>query len=286
MEIMKNIYYKMLCVMPAKIVLYLEHARGYKKVLNLKDPKYFGEKIQWIKLYGNLQRYSNYVDKYLVRDYVKQKIGDKYLNDIIGIFNRVEEINFEELPNEFVIKGTHGCGYNLVCQNKRNLNIDEAKKKMKAWLETDFSKIKKEPQYSKIKPRLLCEKYLYEDGGVLTDYKIFCFNGQPAFIQVIKDREFSQTQDFFDTKWNRLELRKGRYPSFTREIEKPIVLPELIHISKSLSEGFPFVRVDFYIIKSRIIFGELTFTPAGGLSPFEPLEKDIEISKLINLSLY
>jgi hypothetical protein len=286
MKITKQLYYRVLEFLPAKIVLYIEHYRGYKKVLNLKNPVFFGEKIQWLKVNGNLERFSNYVDKYQVRHFIENKIGSTYLNDLIGTYYTPEEIDFDTLPNKFVLKVTHGCGYNIVCRDKNRLNIKKTKKQLSYWLKQDFSNIKKERQYMGITPRIICEKYLEGTSYALTDYKVFCFEGKAKFVQVINERNSGMTQDFFDINWKKLQLRKGVARPSTEKIHTTSAHIEMIKIAEVLAEEFPFVRVDFYIVENQLIFGELTFTPAGGLTPFQPMSMDLAVANLIKLDQY
>lgn len=286
MGLLRTIYHKFLMVLPTRMVLELEHIRVYGKTLNLKEPMYYGEKIQWLKLYGNLQRYSQYVDKYEVRPYVAEKIGDKYLNELIGVYDDIEQINFDRLPDRFVLKVTHGSGYNIICKDKKNLNVQSVKNKLTKWLKEDYSNIKKEAQYSTVKPRIICEKYIEDGNDDLTDYKIFCFEGEPEFILVNSAISLDKTQDYFDKNWNRLNLSRKGYKWSKNNDSKPNCLIEMLDVAKKLSAEFPFVRVDLYVVEDKIIFGELTFTPAGGSSLFEPIEEDIKIASKINLDLY
>lgn len=286
-EILKKIYYKILMKLSTKKIAYIETFRAYKKKLDLDNPIYFGEKIQWIKLYGRLERYADYVDKYKVREYVEKKISDKYLIKLLGVYDKAEDIDYDKLPNQFVLKCNHGSGYNIICKDKTKLNIDKTNKQLDKWLKEDFSKIKGETQYSNVKRKIVCEEYIEDSNKQLRDYRIFCFDGEPDFILI--DNELhgnNPTRDFYDIKWNRLDLRNVE-PNSKNELDKPKNLEEMVEVAKKLSKGFPFVRVDLYNIDNKkIFFGELTFTHSGGRKPFSPLEKDIEIAKKINLEEY
>jgi hypothetical protein len=285
-NLMRNSYYKIIAFLPTKCVLHIEHLRAYKRILNLKEPKYFGEKIQWLKFYGNLGEYFKYVDKYEVRKYVAQKVGEKYLNELIGVFNTAEEIDFSKLPCKFVIKATHGSKYNLICKDKKHLDIENAKLIMNKWLVEDYSKLKREPQYSKIKPKLICETLLEDENGELKNYRIFCFDGKPKFIQPDLVTDSIISWNIFDVKWNKMDFYTPGYSISNKEILKPENLGEMLDIAKRLSEDFPFVRVDLYSVKNRVLFGELTYTPESGSKPFLPIKRDLEIASWINLEKY
>lgn len=260
-------------------IVYYKH---FKKFPDFKSPKTFSEKMQWIKLYGNLSEYSKYVDKYEVRNYIKETIGDRYLINLLNIYESTDEINYEELPNRFVLKGTHGCGYNIIIKDKSLINKEEIKNKFAKWLKEDYSVLSKEIQYKSIKPRIVCEEYIEDKEGELIDYKIYCFSGKAEFIQVISNRKSNMCQDFYDLNWNKLDLRADETPSKVN-IKKPEKLEEMIRISEKLSNEFPFVRVDLYYVDNKIYFGELTFTPKGGMVKFKSEEYDIKFGSLINI---
>ncbi|MGJ0841787.1 ATP-grasp fold amidoligase family protein [Clostridium tertium] len=280
----KKLYRSILCKLPDVPAIYLIYFRGYKKILNLKNPKYFGEKIQWLKLYGNLDKLSQYVDKYEVRKFIKSTIGSKYLNKLYGLYESPEEINFETLPNQFVLKCTNGSGGVLICKDKSKLDISKAKKEMNKWIQYDFYKMKKEPQYKNIKNRLIAEEYLEDESGSLRDYKFYCFDGKAYYYLVLNDRYAEKTIDTYDISGNKLEYVKNSGVKTS-----DYVLPqsenfmELVRVVEKLAKPFQFVRVDFYIVKDKIYFGELTFTDGAGSDPFSPLSFDLEMAKRIKL---
>lgn len=263
-------------------MLYIDYGRTYKKLLNLKNPLYFGEKIQWLKLHGNLERYSKYVDKYEVRTFVKERIGDKYLNTLLGIYNNPADINFKILPQKFVLKSTNGCGCNFICKDKGTLDIKKTIKILNKWIKIDYYKYTKEIQYKNIKTRILCEEYLEDESGSLRDYKFHCAGGDIFLIEVLSDRSNDLNLSCYDLNWNYYDIscsQMGKGPI----IEKPPHLNEMANIVQSLSEGFKYVRVDLYSLKKKIIFGELTMTPGNGMDVWYPLEKDLELAKNIKL---
>ena len=180
-EILRIIYYKILSFLPAKIVINIENIKAYRRLFNKKDVKYFGEKIQYLKLYGNLEKYNEYVDKYLVRKYVSNKIGEKYLIPLIGNYSIPEEIYYPNFPQKFVLKLNHGSGYNIIIKEKKKINTKKINKKLNKWLKEDYYKIKKEYQYKNVKKKIICEEFISDKNNELLDYKFFCFNGKIPF---------------------------------------------------------------------------------------------------------
>lgn len=253
---------------------------------DLKNPKTFSEKIQWIKLYGELQNYSRYVDKYTIREFISRTIGEKYLIPIIGVYDHFEDINFDELPTRFVIKATHGSHYVYICHDKTKVNKNELKKRVNKWLKENFYHKFREIQYKNCQPRLIVEKYMEDDSGGLVDYKTWCFYGHPKYIEIISDRYSSLVDDWMDIDWQPVNIIYKGYPKPIKSIPRPKKLEEMLTIACQLSKYFPFVRVDLYYIQNRVYFGELTFTPANGTDPFDSREMDIRLGHHINLSKY
>lgn len=280
----RQLYRKTLEKMPMKLALNIENFRGYHKFVNFKNPKYFGEKIQWLKMYGNLEKYNDYVDKLLVRDYIKKTIGEDYLIPLLGAYDSADEIDFETLPLRFVIKLNTGSGYNIIVKNKEIINRNEICKKITKWLREDYSKMKKEPQYKNVVKKILVEKYMEDSNKLLLDYKFFCFEGKAEFLKVDYDRYVDHRVNFYDKEWNLLNIREGNFQNYTERQEEPKNFEKMVEIAEKLSKRFDFVRVDLYNLDGKIYFGELTFTPAAGINPFKPLEKDIEIASKINLN--
>ncbi len=283
-SIAKKIYRRILRITPMKPALYLIYFRGYKKFLNLKNPKYFGEKIQWLKLYGELEVLSPYVDKYKVRDYIKRVIGEEYLNELYGVYNSPEEIDFNNLPNRFVIKCTNGSGTVIVCDDKNNFNIEKSVHQMKLWLKDQYHTEKKELQYKNIENRIIVEKYLEDTSGSLTDYKFYCFDGKVKYYAVFYDRFTNKSIDVYSVEKGKLKNVKvcDIKNSNDLKVDKKSI-DKMISFSEQLSKKFSFVRVDFYCIDGHPIFGELTFTDGAGSDPWAPLEFDIEIANQIEL---
>lgn len=280
---LRQVYRNILKVTPAKIVVQIENLRKYRKLIDLENPKYFGEKIQWMKLYGNLEQYGDIVDKYKVREFVKGIIGEEYLIPLIGVYDSEDEIDFDNLPNKFVLKVNHGSGYNIICSNKSKLDIDNTKKKLKKWLKEDYSEIKKEYQYKNVQRKIVCEEFINDKNGELLDYKFFCFNGKVEFIKVDVDRFDGHKVNFYDNKWTLLPMKEVDYPNSKRKIEKPDNLDIMVKIAEKLSKEFNFVRIDLYYVDGKIYFGEITLTPYGGVMPFNPIEMDLKYANMISL---
>jgi len=255
---------------------------GYS--LDLKNPKTFNEKLQWTKLYGNLEKYTNLVDKYEVRKYIAETIGEEYLIPLLGVYDRVEDIDFSKLSEQFVLKCTHDSGSVIVCKDKNNFDIERAKKKLKKRLKKNFYRAWREPQYKNIKPKIICEKYMVDESGTeLKDYKIFCFNGEPKIVQVHFDRFTNHKRNSYDTEWNYIPVSIG-YPSHPNMvIDKPSNLQQMLDLARKMSENIPHVRVDLYSIHNKIYFGELTFIHGAGYLKIEPKGFDFEMGSWLEL---
>lgn len=282
-DILRKIYYCVLKLLPAKIVINIENLFTYGRFLSKDRLEYFGEKIQWLKLYGNLEKYTDFVDKYKVREYILNQIGDEFLIPLIGVYNSPDEIDYNKLPNSFVLKLNHGSGYNIIIKDKNKIDKKKLNIKLKKWLKEDYSKIKKEVQYKNIKRKIICEKFINDKNGKLLDYKFFCFDGKPEFIEVDFDRFSGHKMNFYDLNWNMLELKKGKCENYTDIYKKPYNFEKMCEIAKELCKEFQFVRVDLYNVDGKIYFGELTFTPASGRHPFKPLDKDKKIAERIKM---
>lgn len=261
-----------------------EHYTGKK--LNLDNPKEFNEKIQWYKVFYHPKILNQLVDKYAVRAYVEAKIGLKYLNDIYGVYERPEDVCFDELPNQFVIKATHTSSHNLIVTDRTKLNTTKVNRLFKKWLrKNQYYRTGQEWAYKDVQPRLIAEKFLKEDKrSSLIDYKFYCFKGVAKFLEVHLDRAQDHKRGFYDLNFNRLPFRYVSIDkSISTEIDKPINFEEMIQLSEKLAGNFPFVRVDFYSIKGKSIFGEMTFYPSDGRKDFVPEEYNIIIGNYIEL---
>ncbi len=262
--------------------------------LNLDHPTGFNEKLQWLKVYDHRPEYTLYVDKVLVRDYVKTVIGEKYLVPLIGVYDNPDQIDFDLLPDKFVIKCNHNSGGGMcVCSDKASLDIQSTKNKLKKELKKNFYYENREWPYKNIVPKLMCEEYIIDKSpkntsGTLIDYKFYCFNGEPKFLYVGTDDISNGTKgelnlSFFDFDWNLSPFYRSDHKPLQIDVEKPECLDEMIEISGKLSKGFPFVRVDLYWVNNQILFSELTFFPGGGYGLFNPEEWENRIGSWITL---
>jgi hypothetical protein len=241
--------------------------------LNFDNPLLFNEKIQWLKLYDRHPEYSAMVDKYEVRKYVTQTIGEEYLIPLLGVWNTFDEIPFDTLPDEFVLKCTHDSGSIVICQNERTFDLTKNHNFFKNRLAINYYWKNREWVYKNIKPRIIAEKLMIDESGFeLKDYKIFCFNGEPKIIQVDSGRFTDHKRNFYSPEWEyqHFSLKYPTDPHIT--IEKPEPLELMLDLAGKLSAGKIHVRVDLYVIKSKIYFGELTFYHESGYGRFDPPE--------------
>ena len=262
----------------------LIYLKVFRKRLNLKTPRTFNEKLMWLKLKEQDALKTQCTDKYLVREYVAQQCFPELLIDLHGIYERAEDIDFDKLPSRFVLKCTHGSGFNIVCTNKQFLDKANVRKQLNTWLKTDYSLYSGEPQYAKIKPRIIAERFIGKRGGkVPTDYKIHCFHGEPQFIDVILDRDTPFKKNLtYTCEWGFLPYTQDAV-QFEEVCERPVKLADMLDIARRLSRAFTYVRVDLYAIGVRIYFGELTFTPAACLNTTLLASADLKLGYLLNL---
>lgn len=254
------------------------------KSLNLENPQTFNEKIQWLKLYDSTPLKTRLADKYLVRDWVKEKIGEEYLIPLLGVWDKFEDIDFEKLPNQFVLKCNHGCGYNIIVKEKSKLNKKEAKNKTKEWLNEDFAfRFGFELQYSDIPRKIIAEKFIGKNDEEIVDYKLWCFNGKVHYIQYLTDRNIGLRMAFFNPNWEKQDFVYS-YPIINETIERPNCLDKMIQLAEILSKDFNHVRVDFYITpENEIKFGEMTFTSCSGVCDWNNPKIDIELGDLLKI---
>ncbi len=254
-----------------------KYAAIFNEQISLNYPKKFNEKMQWLKLYDHKPAYTTMVDKYKAREYIKKKIGEQYLIPLVGVWDSIDDIDFDVLPNKFVIKCNHNSGLGMcICKDKSKLDIKKVKKGLKKGLKQDYYLTGREWPYKDVPRKIIAEKFLENNEAGLTDYKIHCFNGVPKCILVCKDR-FSAgglTEDFFSTDWEHMEVKRPNIPNSKAIIPKPEKLDEMLCLAKKLSKNIPFLRVDFYFVDGKIYFSEFTFFPASGFAPFEPAEWD------------
>lgn len=260
-------------------------ARMHKK-LNLDNPRTFNEKLQWMKLYDRNPLYTKLVDKYEVKPIVEQKIGREYIIPTLGIWEKFEDVDFDVLPNQFVLKCTHDSGGLIVVKDKSKLDFQKAKKKINQCLAHSFFWGMREWPYKNVKPRIIAETYMEDEKtGELRDYKFFCFNGDVKALFIASDRmrEGEETKfDFFDENFNHLPFQNG-HPNAITVPEKPICFEEMKRIAAKLSVGLPHVRIDLYEVNGKVYFGEMTFFHWSGMTPFTPEEWDYKFGDWVVL---
>lgn len=254
--------------------------------LNLDNPQTFNEKMQWLKLHDRNPLYTTMVDKYEVKKYVAEKIGEQYIIPSLGVWEHFDEIDFDKLPDKFVLKCTHDSGSVVLCRDKATFDKVAAKHKLERGIAKNYYYSGYEWPYKDVKPRIIAEKFMVDElRDELMDYKIHNFNGIPEFILVCSER-FSRAglaEDFFDVNWNHLSVKRPHHRNSDVIIEKPRKLEEMLLLSKKISRNIPFVRTDFYEIGDKIYFGEITFYPACGMEKFEPEVWDRKWGDLIKV---
>ena len=272
----------------------------------MNSPKTYNEKLQWLKLNYKNPLIPTCVDKYAVRRFVEERIGSEYLNECIGVYDNVEEVPFDDLPNRFVLKAAHGSGWNIICPDKSRLDREFAKRTMRKWLKSDFSVFGREWQYKSIPHRIVCEKFIEDSqSGELRDYKLFTFKGETKYIWVdfslgegkASDIEVSYSKpkpvigrkryrNFYDAKWKFQKDKGCLYENLdTTDVPRPACLEKMLELARKLSCDFPQCRVDFYVLGGeRIVFGELTFSSGNGCNEFYPNSFDAELGQYIDIN--
>ena len=256
------------------------------EVLDLKNPKTFNEKIQWLKLYDSTPIKTRLADKYLVRDWIKEKIGERYLIPLLGVWDNFDEIEFDKLPDKFVLKCNHGSGYNIIVTDKSKLNIEETRKKINKWMDEDFAYVAGlELHYSAIPRKIIAEKYI-DTALSSIELQAWCFNGLVKFIsyETIKDTENPKRCVLYnDWKLTNFKISPNHYRDFEYIPQVPNCYEEFIDIAKKLANKFYHVRVDFIIYNNKLLFRELTFTSGSGLSKFEPKKAAYIVGNMLKL---
>lgn len=273
-KILKKIKYAMR-IIPDRAYIQMYYFAHFKKFCNLKNPKTYNEKLNWLKLHDKNPIYTRIVDKFEAKEYVKDIIGDQYIIPTLGVWDNFDDIDFDELPQQFVLKCTHDSEGLVIVKDKDKLDKEMAKNKIESALKQNFFYIGREWPYKNVKPRIIAEKYMEDHiDGELRDYKFFCFDGEPKAMFVASDRASDNVKfDYFDLNFNHLDI-KQKYPHAEQPLRKPVTFEKMIELSKALSKGFPHVRVDFYEVDGQLYFGELTFYHFSGFMPFEPNKWD------------
>ena len=268
--------------------LKLEYKIVMEEKLNLENPKTLNEKLQWLKLNNKQKIYTEMVDKYEVKKYIKKIIGEEYVIPTIDVFKKFEDIDFNKLPNQFVLKCTHDSGSTVVCKNKENFNINKAKKKINKALKTKFYKFGREYPYKDVEPRIICEKYMEnKDGTPINDYKFYCFNGKAYYVMICTERETGNPKFYYFDRQGVLQKDMsldGKELKIEKEIlDKSIDLNKMFEIAEKLSKNIKFVRTDLYSINDKIYFGEFTFFPSSGFDNTRTKECDEQLTKYLEI---
>ena len=257
------------------------------KKLDLKDPKTVSEKLQWLKLYDRKPEYTTMVDKYAAKSYVAERIGEEYIIPTLGVWDSFDEIDFDSLPEQFVLKCTHDSGGLVICRDKSKLDKEVTQRKIEKSLKANYFWNGREWPYKNVKPRIIAEKYM-EDGGNpdLKDYKFYCFGGEPKFLYISHGLSNHATAhiNFISLDWEKMPFRRTDFAEFDILPPKPKNFDLMIEFCKKLSADIPFLRVDFYDINEKLYFGELTFFPGSGFTILEPKEWDLKLGQWIDLS--
>lgn len=270
-------------ILPDTIYLKKLYRARTGKELNLKHPKTFNEKLNWMKIHDRNHIFSVMVDKYLVKNYVAEIIGKKYIIPTLGVWNSYQEIDFKKLPNKFVLKCTHDSGGVKVCKNKNAINHEEFKQYFDWRLSRNYYKICREWPYKNVKRRIIAEEFIEDDlNPELRVYKVFNFDGVPKIIQMITgDKTDHEYINYYDTEWNFLDLRQN-FPNGPID-EKPVCLHKILELATKLSCGRPFIRTDFYVVNGEVLFSEFTFYSDAGLANFVPDEWDRKLGDMLHL---
>lgn len=262
-------------------ILYFYNTKEVR--LNLSNPQTFDEKIQWLKFYWQDSLIVECGDKYTVRNYIEAKGLKHILTKTYGFYNSPDELEYDKYPSKYVIKTSNACKTIIIVNDKKSIKKEEIEAQLTTWQQMNFSKNSIEPHYAHMFPKIIVEEFLEDGTGIFPlDYKFFCFNGTPKFVEVMtnRDEEHNIERHFYDLNWQSLYYTNTEQGKI---VEKPDLLDEMIEVSKTLSQDFPFVRVDLYNIKGKIVFGELTFTPTSGMATYLTKDAQKEIGDMLEL---
>ena len=270
-------------LLPDKTALKIQYRNVFLRKLDLENPKTFNEKLQWLKLYNRRPEYTTMVDKYEAKKYVASIIGEEYIIPTLGVYDSFDEIDFDALPEQFVLKCTHGSGDVVICRDKQTFDKESARSKLTRALKTDYYKIGREWPYKNVPRRIIAEKYMTPSGSDdINDYKFFCFDGKPEMLFVATNRTVDCKFDFFDMDFNHLDI-ENIHPRASQCILKPLQFELMKDLAAKLSNGLCAARIDFYEIGNEVFFGEITLFHAGGFSIFHPDEWDLKLGNMIVL---
>lgn len=260
------------------------------KKLDLEHPKTFTAKLQWLKLHNTSELCTQLVDKYRVREFIKEKLGEEYLIPQLGVWKHFDEIDFDSLPEQFVLKTNHGSGGVVICRDKGKLDKAAARRRLECSLKKNYFWVGREYPYKNVPPRIIAEKFMQDEAGnPPVDYKFFCFNGEPKVLFYASERfnkeGLAPKFDYYDMELNHLPVRSKGHQNAEKLLEMFPQFEQMKEIARQLSQGFPHVRVDLYLIDGKIYFGEMTFHHDGGLVQFDPEEWDEKFGEMINLPI-
>lgn len=276
-----------LSFIPDSWMIRFQYKMKMGRKLNLKNPQRYTEKLQWYKIYYRTPLMTQCADKYNVREYIKSKGLESTLNKLYDVYDRVDEINLDLLPQKFVMKTTNGSGTNILCNDKSQLNIDDIKQSLNDWMNRDNYSVGREWSYKGVVPRIIVEEYLEDENNPfdgINDYKFICFNGEAKYIVLDVDRQIEHKRNIYDADWNFIDVSTD-HPNFGDCVPEPEGFEEMLKVANILAEDFPFVRVDLYWVNEKVYFGELTFYPWTGYVQFDPDEFDFELGKQFKLPI-
>lgn len=282
-KILDFIRTKVMCIIPDKLYLKIMYKLKTGHKLNLKNPERYTEKIQWLKLYNRNDEYTNYADKVKVRDIVAKNAGKKYLIPLLGVYDKFDDINFEKLPDKFVLKCNHDSGSVIICTDKNNFDYDYARKKLEKSLKCNYYIIGREYIYKDIDRKIMVEKYLDDlDGNSANDYKVFIINGEFSHLEICSDRFTDLRVTFFDEKKKKLNISEMG-EKYDKKIKLPNEIDEMIEIAKNIAGDIPLLRVDFYDVNGKIYFGEVAFFDCSGYATYSDDSFDYTIGRKLQL---
>lgn len=273
---------------PDKSYLKLMYFFKMNRKLNLDSPQRFTEKLQWLKLYDHNPKYPALVDKYEVKSYIAQLIGEGYLIPTLGVWNNTDEIDWEGLPDRFVLKSTNGGGGTgvVICKNKSTLNIQQANSTLEKSMKSNLYTRLREWPYKDIPPRIIAEEYMEDENGELRDYKFYCFNGEPKVMLIASDRFSAHNFNYYDMDFNQLPIHSAVGGKSEMEFKRPALFEEMIDLSRKLCRGFAHVRVDLYSVNNRIYFGELTLYDSSGYDNLSSDKEDLRWGTWLQLPAF
>ena len=280
-----KLFRKLSRLIPDRIYLQIVYFRHFKKFIDFDNPKTFNEKIQWLKLNYRKEEYTNLVDKYRVKQYITKLIGEEYVIPTLGVWKNVDDIDFKSLPEKFVLKCNNDSGGIVICKNKKDFDEVKAKSFLKERLKNNGYWYGREWPYKNVKPCIIAEKYMEDSiSKDLKDYKFFCFNGSMEFFDIDIDRFIEHRSNYYDRNGNFLPFGKTYCPpDYTKKIEMPKNLDKMIELAETISHNTVLSRIDFYEIDGQVYFGEITFYPGSGFSPFTDEKWDYKLGDMLYL---